>query len=228
MPAVIGAVHAVTFDAAGTLIRVRGGVAQVYADLGRRHGSRLTPGEVAERFRHAFRRHEDEDLAGDMTTDEERERCRWQRIVGEVLDDVSDPRRCFEDLFAHFASPGAWQLYGDVADTLNTLTKRGLRLGIASNFDERLLAVVSGHAPLGMGPVLISSRVGHRKPHGAFFTAVVEALGLPAQQILHVGDDRRNDYQGARAAGMEALLLKRNGNDGAEVIDSLTQVVEML
>jgi putative hydrolase of the HAD superfamily len=57
--------------------------------------------------------------------------------------------------------------------------------------------------------LVISSEVGFRKPHASFFEAVCQRLGLPAWQILCVGDDLENDVRGAMRAGLSALLLDR-------------------
>jgi putative hydrolase of the HAD superfamily len=55
--------------------------------------------------------------------------------------------------------------------------------------------------------VLISSEIGVRKPATAFFTAVISAGGCPPENILFVGDDVENDYDGAASAGLVSLLL---------------------
>jgi len=49
--------------------------------------------------------------------------------------------------------------------------------------------------------------VGWRKPAAEFFAAVSAALTLPPGEILFVGDDRANDYEGARSFGMQVILF---------------------
>src|SRR5437660_307919 len=83
---------AVFFDAVGTLIHPRPAAAIVYAQVAGRFGSRRMPEEIAARFRSALGRQEDIDRRHTWRTDEARERQRWLAIVGEVLDDVSDPQ----------------------------------------------------------------------------------------------------------------------------------------
>src|SRR5262249_54221944 len=76
---------------------------------------------------------------------------------------------------------------------------------VASNFDHRLHAVLAAHdAP--WDAVIASSEVGWRKPAAGFFHAVCERLSLKPNQVLYVGDDRSNDYEGAINAGVRALL----------------------
>jgi len=54
--------------------------------------------------------------------------------------------------------------------------------------------------------VLVSGELGYRKPHPYVFDRFVEALGVPADQILFVGDDLEADVQGARDAGLQPVL----------------------
>ncbi len=62
--------------------------------------------------------------------------------------------------------------------------------------------------------VVYSQQIGAEKPHRRIFEAALERLDLPAVRVLHVGDRRRHDVEGARAVGMRALHLDREGGDG--------------
>jgi putative hydrolase of the HAD superfamily len=221
-------VRAVFFDAVGTLLHPVPPAPQVYATIGQRHGSRLTHPEVCERFRTAFAAEEALDCGNGLKTDERREKERWRRIVARVLDDISDPKRCFEELFDHFGTPHAWRCEPQTSPVLTTLTRRGLTLGLASNFDRRLRTVAHGLPELrGVSRLVISSEVGYRKPAPDFFLAVREAAALPPEQILFVGDDRANDFEGARAAGMHAVLYDPAGVESA-LGPRITQLRELL
>ena len=216
------------FDAVGTLIYARPPVAQVYAAVGRRFGSRLTEAEVTTRFEAIFRQAEAEDFAGDLKTSEWAEQQRWRRIVEKVLDDVTDPEECFRELFEHFARPTAWCCFPDVQDVFGPILSRGVRVAIASNFDSRLLEIVGQLEPLCLcDRVLVSSQIGYRKPHEQFFRAVVSPLGGEASELVYVGDDRRNDLEGAEQAGMRAVLLDRHGGQ-AGAIGSLVELLEWM
>src|SRR5262249_14186390 len=205
-------VRAIFFDAVGTLIHPDPPAPLVYTATARRHGSVLTPEVIGQRFRVAFQREELEDRESGWRTSEERERKRWRRVVGTVLDDVSDPEGCFQELFAHFSRPTAWLCAPDVAPTLEELARRGYRLGLASNYDHRLRSVLAGRPELRLlRECVISSEVGWRKPAAPFFAEVVQRTGLLPEAVLFVGDDVENDYQGARAAGLHALLVDPKG-----------------
>jgi putative hydrolase of the HAD superfamily len=210
MPPIPPEVRVVVFDAVGTLIHPEPSAAAVYLEAGRRFGSRLDAATVAARFSTAFRRQEAVDHVAGLRTDEAREVARWQAIVGEVLDDVSDPQACFRLLYRHFARPSAWRVEPDAVATIAALKERCFRLGIASNFDHRLRAVTTGSELDGL-PLVVSAAVGWRKPATEFFAAVCREFAAAPHEVLYVGDDEANDYRGARAAGLEAVLLDPAG-----------------
>src|SRR5262249_4657596 len=142
------------------------------------------------------------------STNEEREVARWRAIVGEVLDDMSDAAACFGALYTHFGRPEAWLCDPEAAATLAGLAAKGYVLGLASNFDSRLEGVAAGLPALRLlRHLVISSLVGWRKPAPRFFRRLGEVAGLGPEQVLYVGDDLTNDYDGARSAGLHALLL---------------------
>ena len=77
---------------------------------------------------------------------------------------------------------------------------------------------------------MVSAEVGHTKPDPAIFDVVTSRMEVSPADVLHVGDHPVNDLAGARGAGMEALLLDRDGRsaDGPAIIRHLEQVAEHL
>ena len=116
--------------------------------------------------------------------------------------------------------------YPDAEAALARLRERGLRLVVVSNWDCSLSTVLErcGLAAL-LDGVVSSAEAGARKPDPAIFAAALELAGCEAPEALHVGDTREEDLDGARAAGIRALLLDR---DGAGDISSLDQIEEHL
>lgn len=218
-------IRAVFFDAVGTLIHPDPAAAVIYAEVAQRFGSRLTVPEIASRFRTAFNRQELIDRASGWRTSEAREIERWRQIVAEVLADVSEPAECFAELYAHFGRPEAWRREADIEPTLFELARRGYTLGLASNYDSRLRPVAAALLPR-LRHILISSAVGWRKPAPEFFAALARLVELPAEEILYVGDDLANDYQGARAAGLDALLFDPLGKQMDQSVRRISRLME--
>lgn len=203
-------VRAVFFDAVGTVIHPAEPPARTYAKVAARHGIALDETEIARRFRAAFRAEEEHDRAAGWVTSEEREVDRWRNIVAATLGDA----RCFPELWDHFAKPEAWAVDPGAAAVFDVLRDRGLVLGLASNFDRRLLRIVDSFRELTpLTPnVVVSSQVGYRKPSGDFFAEIVGILkGVMPESVVYVGDDLANDLRGAGAAGMRSILLDPKG-----------------
>lgn len=219
---------AVALDAVGTLIHPDPPAIDVYAAVAHRYRSRLSHADIRTRLIAAFAEQERLDHHHGLATSEQRELQRWQTIVAQVLDDVCDPAGCFTELYKHFARPSAWRCEPGTAQLLTRLRDAGYALAIASNYDHRLHSVIAGLVDLAaIRTVVISSEVGWRKPAPAFFAQLCTTLALAPDRVLYVGDDFANDFDGARQAGLAALLFDPNGRYpdlGAWRIGSLSEL----
>ena len=125
-------------------------------------------------------------------------------------------------------------LYEDVLPTLDRLQQMNLKMGIISNWDTPLHAMVE---ELGLAPyfeVVVAShdqRVRSAKPDAAIFEYALNAVGVPAEEAVHVGDSFEADIIGAHAAGIRALLLDRDGTQTGqwgETIQTLHALPDLL
>jgi putative hydrolase of the HAD superfamily len=142
----------------------------------------------------------------------------WAQIVDATfagLVDAPPSRTFFSPLYRQFGTAAAWRLYEDAPPVLVALRNRGLKLAIISNWDDRLPGLLQQlDLTKYFDHLVCSYAVGATKPAPAIFQSARERLGLSFDQILHVGDSYREDFQGARAAGMPALLLRRRAEGG--------------
>ncbi|MBX6364309.1 MAG: HAD family hydrolase [Gemmatimonadetes bacterium] len=98
--------------------------------------------------------------------------------------------------------------YPDAAECLRELRRRGYRVGVAANQPVAAEDAVRGlGVPLDV--VATSGRWGVAKPNPEFFRRIVEAAGVPAEQIAYVGDRVDNDVLPALAIGMRAVFVRR-------------------
>ncbi len=121
--------------------------------------------------------------------------------------------------------------YADAAPALRALRAGGLRIVVASNWDCSLPDVLADAGLLHLIDAVVPSAVaGAAKPDVRLFAAALEAAGCGAGDALHVGDSIDNDYAGATAAGIAALLLVRGGEapPGVPVIRSLVELPAVL
>ena len=105
-----------------------------------------------------------------------------------------------------------FRAYPDAAPALAALRDRGLALVCVSNWDVSLGDVLD-RCGLGeaLDGVVTSAAAGAAKPDPAIFAIALERAGCEPGEALHVGDTPDEDIDGARAAGIPALLIDRNG-----------------
>lgn len=104
------------------------------------------------------------------------------------------------------------KLYPHVLEALATLRKAGYRLWLLSNA-QRVFTAYELRC-LGLDTVFddiyISSDHGYRKPDVRFFQALIQEHGLDISKALMIGNDRRTDIGGAKAAGLDTLYMHTN------------------
>jgi HAD superfamily hydrolase (TIGR01549 family) len=91
---------------------------------------------------------------------------------------------------------------------LERLRERGLLLVVVSNSDGRIARFLehAGLLPL-LDHVVDSGVEGIEKPDPAIFRIALERAGLAPHEVVHVGDIYEIDVAGARAAGIEGVLV---------------------
>ena len=104
----------------------------------------------------------------------------------------------------------------DAEPTLRRVHAAGYRLGILSNWPlartiDRYVEA-RGWRPW-LEAVVVSERVGVIKPHPAIFAAAADALRVPPERLIHVGDDWAADVAGGRAAGWHVAYLRGHQGD---------------
>ena len=104
---------------------------------------------------------------------------------------------------------GQCRLLPDAADTLAALRRRGLRLGLITNGESRLQNAkvdLCGLRPL-LDLSAVSGDEGIHKPDPRLFRRIAARLGVAAEDCLFVGDNVKNDIEGALSAGMQAAWI---------------------
>lgn len=124
----------------------------------------------------------------------------------------------------------AFTAFADARPALETLGGQGRRLAVVSNWDVSLPPVL---VRLGLAPyvelVVHSAGVGASKPDPRPFLVALERLSLPPDACVHVGDDPVNDGEGAASAGLDAILVDRDGTGGpGNRVRSLAEVPALI
>jgi putative hydrolase of the HAD superfamily len=143
---------------------------------------------------------------------------------------------CAREIYEEWAACQHFSLYDDVAPALRTLAARGLRLGLISNTHRSLTSFQSHFELEGViAAAISSSQHGYMKPHPSIFEAAMKLLDVAPSEAMMVGDSMKQDIDGARRAGMHAVLVNRSVEaptvgqiDGVPIIHALTELPHLL
>lgn len=208
-----------TWDVKDTLLRLRQPVGQSYSAEAQAHGLRVQPQELSEAFREAYgaqsRRFPNYGRSQGLSSKQ------WWldvvrqtfRLAGVHEDGVLSLMA--ENLYRDFCSARNWELLPTAAETLSRCCQRGLRMGVVSNFDNRLEDILAQcdlrrHFEF----VLTSEAAGFAKPDRRIFEEALRLGRVLPEQAAHIGDDYTRDYRAAREVGMHSFLLHAAGQGG--------------
>lgn len=122
-----------------------------------------------------------------------------------------------------------------VAEVVTRLQTQ-VKLAVVSNTRSHLL-IEETLRQLGLrgafDPFITSAGCGWRKPSPRIFRNVIETWGLPADQLVMVGDSLSNDVAGAKALGMRAIWLRTDAPEDLScnadaVADTPLELLEVL
>lgn len=180
---------------------------QGYVRVGARYGLTLDPARY-EGARHAAIA--DLQRRSDLVHDTEL----WVRFTEAIVIGMGgDPvlsRSCAVELVREWERHENFFLYDDTLPVLAELRRYGLRIALVSN-GQRDLDEFARHHSLDVDACVGSLRHGHVKPHRSIFEAALTALAVAPVDAAMVGDSYADDILGARALGIRAILLDRDG-----------------
>jgi HAD superfamily hydrolase (TIGR01549 family) len=199
---------AVLFDVDFTLTRPGPELGpEAYRRVGEAHGLSLDPGLYEEARLRAFadlRAHpelvHDEEIWITFTAD----------IVRGMGGEGEGARACAADMVRRWEVHDHFDLYDDALPAIEALRTHGLRIGLISN-GQRDLEEFARHHELDVDVAVGSKSHGRTKPHASIFRYALAALAVEPEQAVMVGDSYADDIAGARALGMRAILLDREG-----------------
>jgi HAD superfamily hydrolase (TIGR01549 family) len=190
-----------------------------YARAAARHGLRLEPARYDEArlaaladLQHHPELEHDEEIWVLFTEDI----LRGMGATGEGV------RPCAEGIVREWERHENFFLYDDALPTLTALRAHGLRIGLISN-GQRDLEEFAEHHGRDVDVAIGSKHHGFVKPHPSIFERALAALDVAADEVAMVGDSLADDVAGARALGIRAILVDRDGRHpaGPDVIPTL-------
>ena len=132
-----------------------------------------------------------------------------------------------------FAASAA-TLYNDTIPTLQHLRDAGFKLAIVSNWDTPLDPLTERLGIAHYFDIIVAShdtRVLSAKPDPHIFNYTLTAVGVSAEETVHVGDTYEADIIGAKNVGIRPILIDRDGTQTGrwhETIQNLSELPELL
>ena len=214
----ISRIKVVFFDAVGTLFHVRGSVGEVYLRHAEKYGVPRSVDMVTrvnQAFKDAFRQAPPPIFAVEQPEKlKQCERLWWFDIVHAVFyrvgmfegfDDY------FDEVYAAFSRADAWEIYPEVPEVLQQLRTQGYELGVISNFDTRFFEIIRAlRLEHFFDSITISSLAGSAKPSPQIFQHALDQHVVEPEEAMHVGDDPKEDFEGAINARLAGVLLDRD------------------
>jgi HAD superfamily hydrolase (TIGR01549 family) len=199
-------VRAVLFDVDFTLAKPGPDLGpEGYRRVAERHGLRVDPARYDEARTAALdtlERHPE------LVHDEEVWIAFTERIVRGMGGGSPAARAVAEEMTRGWELHHNFELYEDVLPVLAELRRHAIRIGLVSNSGRDIDEFVLHHR-LDVDAAVTSAAHGKVKPDPSIFLAVLDTLGVVAEQAVMVGDSPADDVEGARELGMRAFLVDR-------------------
>ena len=211
---------AVLFDVDFTLFRPGPELGpEGYRRVGERHGLALDPDRYEQARIDAI-----EALSGEreLVHDEEVWIAFTEQIVLGMGGDPVGSRGCATDMVREWERHENFALYEDALPVLDELRRHRLKIGLVTNGQRDLDEFVAHHR-LDVDAMVGSKAHGKIKPDPSIFESALGQLDVAPADTVMVGDSYEDDIAGARALGIRAILLDRDGLhlDEPERIDTL-------
>lgn len=230
----------ITFDATNTLLRIRGSVGDHYAAVANKYYGATKKLVDKDRTEIEFIRAYKEvsrlmpNFGYDKGVSSENW---WHEVVHRVffslgLRDISVLKSISNQLYTDYCSKDKYELFPEVNLVLSRLKKYGdIKLGVISNFDERLELLLEQLKIREYFDLVLCSRLlGMAKPAPEVFLSALHVSGVETpSEALHIGDNLELDYVAAKKAGLNALLVRRGeSNDSNALREQSISVVDSL
>jgi putative hydrolase of the HAD superfamily len=221
--------RAVLLDALGTLVALEPPAPRLRAELGERFGLVLTPEQAvraisAEISYYLSHLDEGRDAASLAAL---RSRCA-EALRGALPGRESTPPIANGDLTDALLASLRFSAFPDVRPALAAWRAAGSRIVVVSNWDVSLHDVLARLSLERLiDAVVTSAEAGARKPSRLIFERALAVAGARPERAVHVGDSPEEDVAGARAAGIEPVLIcrgRRTSLSGVRTIGSLAEL----
>lgn len=240
-------IKAVLFDLVGTLIYVKGSVGEVYSSIASGYGLLVEPRTLEDSFHKAIHK-----FPLPKKSNDQEEKGWWKKVVYETfklsgIDEDIDIggmelvsrkkssslfENLFESIYEEFKEGRVWGICPDVIPVFERLKREKIKIGLISNFDNRLEIILKELDLYKYFDCLsYSGKTGFSKPSPKIFQYALDKLKIIPEEAMYIGDSLEDDYYPALSLSINAVLINRNQNNllqDIKSISNLNQIFEFL
>ncbi len=206
-------IKAVLLDAEGTFVHIHPSVGHVYAYVLSKHGYNYNPLVINRAFSKIWSKAK---TKRKKAISREANLLFWKEIFLEttsIFAELEDQDAIFMECYKEFSKTRWWRLAEGLVETLEQWKSEDLRIGIVSNWDERLDELINGFGIWKyFDSITISTEVGIEKPNPKIIELTCSNLGVSPSQAVMIGDSPDLDHAAALAAGCYSILYDPYGN----------------
>jgi 2-haloacid dehalogenase len=187
-----------TFDCYGTIIDWESGILSALRPILQRHSKSVDDGRLLE-------------LYGDLEQNAENPYQSYQRVLRAVVRGLGQNlgfKATVEEADSLPDSLPRWKPWPDSVAALQQLRTK-YKLVIISNVDDDLFAATSKHLQVEFDHVITAQQAKCYKPCREIFELALSRIGLPREEVLHVGQSVYHDVVPAKSLGLSAVWVNR-------------------
>ena len=218
-----------TFDITNTLLKVKISPGSLYSEVAKSYGVNIHGSELDRVYPSTWqlkkRQHPNYGRRDGITTKQW-----WSGFVQMVFVNAGYRGSIYiieeiaTSLWDTYNEGSSWEVIPHTHECLSSMKNAGLRLGVISNFDERLQSTLVAHRLDSYFDFLVTSAsVGVEKPDPAIFRFALGVSGVHPSEAGHVGDDLSHDYLAPKSIGMTAFLLDRDNKVAGRSVKGVDQ-----
>ncbi|KAL4219129.1 Haloacid dehalogenase-like hydrolase domain-containing protein 3 [Mactra antiquata] len=204
-------IRLVTFDVTNTLIRVLGSVGKNYANVASIYGKTVEPEKLDIAFRAVYK-HNIKEFPNFGVHNNLTPFKWWTNVVVETFKAAGSDGKELEQIANHlyimFSTQTGWEVVPGAINILSLLKQNGVKIGIISNFDDRLEKILAELSLIHYFDFVIASAIVKvAKPEAEIFKMALKKSDVKPEEVIHVGDNVNTDYFGAKDVGLNSVLF---------------------
>jgi REG-2-like HAD superfamily hydrolase len=219
---------AVFIDVGNTLLYEKPSRFEIYAEGARRRGCDVTTEAMQALMRRAHREIPQQVGGAFRYTDPWFELYIERIFHGYLGLARAELSAVHEELFGRFSQVETFALHAGGDELLADLSRRGLRIGIVSNWSARLPSLLERIGIARSVDFILCSAIERaEKPDPAIFERALKLAEIEPHEALHAGDDYEKDVLGARRVGIRGVLVDHAGTHAQGEVPRVRDLIEL-